>query len=49
MTALSMPSLTLTEFLDWENEQAERHEFHRARCSRWSAAGDSTVVWSLIC
>ena len=29
MTALSMPSLTLTEFLTWENEQSERHEFHR--------------------
>ena len=29
MTALSMPSLTLTEFLTWENEQPERHEFHR--------------------
>ena len=28
MTALSKPSLTLIEFLAWENEQPERHEFH---------------------
>ena len=29
MTALSKPTLTLTEFLAWENEHPERHEFHR--------------------
>ena len=29
MTALSKPTLTLIEFLAWENEQAERYEFHR--------------------
>ena len=28
MTASSRPLLTLTEFLTWENEQSERHEFH---------------------
>ena len=25
----ALTKLSLQEFLDWENQQAERHEFHR--------------------
>lgn len=29
MTALPQPTLTLDAFLQWENDQPDRHEFHR--------------------
>ena len=29
MNALTQPKLTLEAFMAWENEQAEKHEFHR--------------------
>lgn len=29
MNAMALPKLTLREYLAWENEQPERHEFHR--------------------
>lgn len=29
MNAMTQPKLTLTEYLAWENEQPERHEFYR--------------------
>lgn len=29
MSALAQPIMTLADFLAWENEQPERHEFHR--------------------
>jgi Uma2 family endonuclease len=29
MNAMTQPVMTLAEFLAWENEQTEKHEFHR--------------------
>lgn len=29
MNALTQPNVSLQDYLAWENEQAERHEFHR--------------------
>lgn len=29
MTALPLPKMTLAEFMAWENEQPDRHEFYR--------------------
>ena len=29
MNALTQPKLTLEAYLAWENEQPEKHEFHR--------------------
>ena len=32
---LPVAKLNFEQFIDWENEQVERHEFYRGEISRW--------------
>jgi Uma2 family endonuclease len=39
MNALSQPGITLEAYLEWENAQVERHEFHRGEVFAMVGAG----------